>query len=118
MNVSGTGMMQQTQMQTQAHKMDGTGQGQGMGQGQGAAKGGMNGMKDIMQNLSVEDRQTLSAQLQSLPEDQRSAMKEQLKSVDGTGLDSSSYLNQLLNVMNGGDTTDTRTDGFVTEVYA
>lgn len=111
MNINGTGMMQQTQLQT--HKMDGTGQGQGSG------KGGMNGMKDIMQNLSVEDRESLSSQLQSLPNEERSAIKDQLKSIDATGLDSSSYLNELLSVINGGsDATDTRTDEFVTEVYA
>ena len=85
-------MMQQVQMQTQMHKMDGTGGGQG--------KGNANGMKDIMQNLEPTDRVTLQEQLSSLSEEQRVTAKEQLKAIDGTNLSSNEYLQSLLSAIN------------------
>ncbi|MDD2292318.1 MAG: hypothetical protein PHV52_08565 [Aliarcobacter sp.] len=108
MNVNGNGMMQQTQMQTQMHKMDGTGGGQG--------KGGANGMKDIMQGLKPTDRVALQEQLSAMSEDQRVAVKEELKAIDGTNLSSDEYLQSLLSAINSNEDT-TATEEF-TPIYA
>ena len=85
MNIDTTQQMQQTQMR----KMDGTGGGQGQGSG---------GMKDIMQNLSSEDRVALQEQMSSLSPEQRADMKEQLKAVDSTGMSGEDYAQSLLNL--------------------
>jgi len=63
-----------------------------------------NGMKDIMQNLSSEDRTTLRDQMQSLPKEDRIAMKEQLKEVDSTSMSSDEYFQSLLDILTQDDT--------------
>lgn len=100
----------QTQMQTR--KMDGTGGGHG--------QGGGNGLKDVMQNLSVEDRTTLQEQLSAMSDEDKKVAKEQLKSVDATNLSSEDYLSALWSAMNGTNTSTTTTneDGYITEIYA
>ncbi len=101
----------QTQTQIQTRKMDGTGGGHGQGGG---------GLKDVMQNLSAEDRTTLQEQLSAMSSEDKKIAKEQLKSVDGTNLSSEDYLSALLMAMGTNDTSDTTTtqDGFITEIYA
>lgn len=117
MNVSGTGAMAQMQQQMQTQKMDGNGQGQGVHKGQG--QGGANGMKDIMQSLSPEDRATFSAELQSMNSEQKAAFKDDLKAIDSTNMDSGAYLDALMAVINGDfSSTSTSSSEFVTEVYA
>jgi len=113
MNVNATGAMAQIQQQMQMQKMDGTGQGQGAHKGQGGA----NGMKDIMQTLSPEDRATFSEQLQSMSQEEKSAIKDELKAIDPTSMDSSAYLDALMGVVNG-DFSSTSTSEMITEVYA
>jgi len=112
MMIDGTQMMQQTQTQMQTRKMDGTGGGQGKGQG------GDSGLKDVMQNLSVEDRATLQEQLQTMSSEDKKIAKEQLKSVDATNLSSEDYLSSLLATMGQTKDVTTNEDGFITEIYA
>lgn len=99
------------QTQMQMRKMDGSGGGQ-------HGKGGENGLKDVMQNLSVEDRSALQEQLSAMSSDEKQIAKEQLKSVDATDLSSEDYLNALLLAIGGEAESSTSSDGFVTEVYA
>ena len=86
-----------------------------MGQMQGQGSG-QNGMKDIMQSLSSEDRTTLREQMQSLPQEDRVAMKEQLKEVDKTNMSDDDYFQSLLDILSGTDTQEEDTTGF--SVYA
>lgn len=95
MEVNARQSMQQIQTQTQMRKMDGTGQGKG--------NGGVNGMKDIMQNLSSDDKITLQNQLSQLSPEVRNDVKDQMKQIDGSNLDSSTYLEQLLSTINPED---------------
>ena len=88
MNVNTTNAMQQ-QMQTR--KMDGS--------GQGMQRGGENGMKEIMQSLSVEDRSALKEEMSAIPQEDRGAMVEQLKSVDKTMLSDEEYMQSLLEIL-------------------
>ena len=82
----------------------------------GGAQGqGQNGMKDIMQNLSNEDRATLRDKMQSLPTEDRVAMKDQLKSVDQTEQSSDDYFQTLLDMFTQTDPAEEAT-GF--SVYA
>jgi len=76
---------------------------------------GQNGMKDIMQNLSNEDRATLRDKMQSLPREERIAMKEQLKTVDTTTQSSDDYFQTLLDMFTQTDPVEEAT-GFC--VYA
>ena len=82
----------------------------GISQGQG-----QNGMKDIMQNLSNEDRTALRDKMQSLPTEERVAMKEQLKSVDASSQSSDDYFQSLLDMFTQTDPNEEST-GF--SVYA
>lgn len=107
MNINGS--MQQVQTQTQMQKMDGTGGGQG--------KGGVNGMKDIMQNLDPQDRTALQEKLSTLDQDQRSEIKDQLKSIDPANMSSSDYLSSLMDVFNPSEES-TNTTGEFEPIYA
>ncbi len=99
------------QTQMQMRKMDGSGGGQ-------HGKGGENGLKDVMQNLSVEDRTALQDQLSAMSSEDKKIAKEQLKSVDATNLSSEDYLSALLSAMGTQSETSTSNDSFITEVYA
>ncbi len=107
MNVNASGSMMQMQSQMQMRKMDGSGQGNG--------QGGANGMKSVMQNLSSEDRVTLQNELSNISsEDNKAAIKDQMKQIDASNMDSSAYLNELLSLIN--PTTSEESTSF--EVYA
>jgi hypothetical protein len=106
MNVNGMGAMQQ--IQTRA--MDGSGNGQG--------KGGSNGLKDVMQNLSSEDRVTLQEQLSTMSTEEKSAIKDDLKAIDSTNMDSSVYLKSLLDVINDSTSTEVTSSENFEPVYA
>jgi len=81
MQVNASGEMTQTRMR----KMDGSGSGGGKG----------NGMQDIMQTLSPEDRTAFREELSSLSQTDRTALKDQLKTLDTSTL-SSEELSQTL----------------------
>ena len=77
-----------------------------VGQYYGNSQGGsQNGMKDIMQNLSMEDRLSLRDQMQSLPKEERVAMKAQLKEVDARSMTQEDYFQSLLDILSQDDTT-------------
>ncbi|PHR54393.1 MAG: hypothetical protein COA44_13330 [Arcobacter sp.] len=80
-----------------------------MNQGQG------NGMKDVMQGLSNDDRAVVRDQMQSLPREERLAMKEQMKALDSSNLSSDEYFQSLLDMFSQTDTVEADT-GF--SVYA
>jgi len=98
MQVGATGQMDQIQMR----KMDGTGGGQG--------KGGNNGMKDIMQSLSTEDRAALQEQMSTLSTEDRRDMIDQMKQVDSSSMSSEDYVDTLLSLFDTSSTEDTVTD--------
>lgn len=81
-----------------------------MNQMGGKAQGGnQGGMKDVMQNLSSDDRAVIQEQMQSLSKEDKLAMKEQLKQVDSTSMSSDEYFNSLLDILNQDDTQSTST---------
>jgi hypothetical protein len=87
-----------------------------VGQYYGNTQGGsQNGMKDLMQNLSMEDRTTLRDKMQSLPQEERVAMKAQLKEVDASSMSQDDYFQSLLDILNQDDSVEEAT-GF--SVYA
>ena len=104
MTVDSTQQMQQTQMK----KMDGSGGGQGSG---GA------GMKDVMQNLSSEDRVAIQEQMSALSQEERVDMKDQLKSVDATSMSGDEYMQTLMELLTPQEEEVSSTDTF-TPVYA
>lgn len=109
MNISGMGQMDQIQTQMQTRKMDGTGGGQG--------KGGANGMGQVMQNLSSEDRSAIQEQLQAIPQEEKTAIKDQLKAVDPSNMSSDEYFQVLNDILNP-TKEDSSTTGEFVPVYA
>ncbi len=101
MNVSGIGSMEQMQMR----KMDGTGGGQGKG-----------GMRDIMQNLSVEDQTALKAELSTMSMEDRMSKVSQMKEVDATTMSAEEYTQALLDILIQTDTDEAEEESF--SVYA
>lgn len=97
-NSTGSGQMMQLR------KMDGSG---------GGKRAGGNGMSDVMQGLSEEDRQTLSTELQSLTPEQKAAAKEQMKSVDKSSMAQTDYLQSLLEVISSQKSGATVTSGAI-----
>lgn len=81
MQVNASGEMTQTHMR----KMDGSNSGGGKG----------NGMQDIMQALSPEERTAFREELSLLSQTDRAALKDQLKTLAMSGL-SSKELSQTL----------------------
>ncbi|GEM_PF-2403857 len=104
MTVGGSGAMNRMGMQMG---------GMGMGRGQG----GGNGMKDVMQQLSPDQRSELKAQMQTLSESDRQAAIESMKEVDSSTLSSEEYYQTLLSIV-GGDSTQTTTDTSALDTYA
>ena len=100
MNVGATGSMQQMHM----HRM-------GQGQGQG-------GMKDIMQNLSQEDRTELRDKMSSLTQEDRQSMISQMKEVDATSMSSDEYAKTLLDMVGQATSTQSSTDTSSFSIYA
>ena len=100
MNVNASGSMQQMR------KMDGSGNGMGHGAG--------NGMRDIMQSLSTEDRTALKTEMSTLPQEERAAIVEQMKQIDRETMDSAEYFQALLDIF----TKQESQDESVLSVYA
>lgn len=104
MEVSTSGQMQQMQLR----KMDGTGNGQN------------NGMKEIMQSLSPEDRTALREQIASLSQSDRKSMKDQLSQIDTTSLSSENLAQtmfDMLNTLQISSSTETSTSMAI-DIYA
>jgi len=99
MNVNASGSMQHMQMQ---HQMQGARKGQG-------------GMKDIMQNLSPEDRNALKEKMSSLSQVDKQSMISQMKEIDASSMSSDEYAQSLFDIFDQANTTNT-TDGF--SIYA
>jgi len=100
MNVnSSNGMQQQMQMR----KMDGSGN--GISQGHGA--GHSNGMKDIMQQLSSEDKTALQEKMSSMSQADRSAMVEQMKQIDAANMSKDEYAKSIMDVVQQTKTAST-----------
>ena len=102
-DTTSTQQMQQTQMR----KMDGSGGGHGGG----------GGMKDVMQNLSSEDRVAVQEQMSALSQEDRINMQEQLKSVDSTTMTSDEYAQTLLDILDPQEDETSSSDTFK-PVYA
>jgi len=102
MEVNSTNSSLQMQMQ----KMDGSGSGQGQG-----------GMKDIMQNLSTEDRNTIKGQMSSMSPEEKASMVEQMKQVDQSSMSSQDYTQTLLDLLDQSTTENSSQDNLLS-VYA
>ena len=105
MNVNANGSMQQMQMQMR--KMDGSGSGQGNG-----------GMKDIMQNLSSDDRATIKEELSAMTQEERSAMISQMKEVDSVNMSAEEFSQTLLDMLNQVSSNETTSTAFGFSTYA
>ncbi|MCW8895808.1 MAG: hypothetical protein OQK48_04220 [Sulfurimonas sp.] len=101
MDVGSYSSMQQMQMR----KMDGSGGGQGQG-----------GMRDIMQSLSTQDRDTMKESLSSMSEEERMAAVTQMKEVDASAMSAEEYTQTLLDILTKADVNEAETEGFL--VYA
>ncbi len=69
-----------------------------MQQGGSMQKGngnGMHGMKNIMQNLTPDQRQEISQSMQNLSQTDRKNVMEQLKQIDASKLDNQQYFQAL-----------------------
>jgi len=85
MQVNTSGQMQQMQMR----KMDGSGGGQNQN----------NGMKEIMQSLSPEDRTAVREQIANLSEMDRKSMKDQLSQMDTASLSSEDLAQTMFDML-------------------
>jgi uncharacterized protein YbjQ (UPF0145 family) len=101
MDVTSTSQMQQMQMR----KMDGSGSGHAQG-----------GMRDIMQNLSSEDKNGMIEQLSTMTKEERSEAVAQMKEVDASAMSTQEYTQALLDILDKKNTNEAETDGF--SVYA
>lgn len=101
MDVTSTSQMQQMQMR----KMDGSGGGHGQG-----------GMKDIMQNLSSEDKNSMIEQLSSMSKEERMATVSEMKQVDASVMSSEDYTKTLLEILDNKNTNEAESEGF--SIYA
>jgi len=90
------------------------GQMYGYASGNGSGNG-QEGMKEIMQSLSNDERSAIREQMQALPQEDRLAMKEQLKAVNSTDKTSDDYFQSLLDILSQTDEVE-ETTGF--SVYA
>ncbi len=101
MDVTSTNQMQQLQMR----KMDGSGGGHEQG-----------GMKEIMQNLSTEDKNSLIEQLSSMDKDQRMQTVSEMKQLDASSMSAQDYTKALFDILDKKNTDETVSEGF--SVYA
>lgn len=101
MNINASSSTQHMHMQ----KMQGANGGQGKG-----------GMRDIMQSLSPEDRNTLREQMNSLSQEDRQSMISQLKEVDSSSMSSAEYTKTLLDIVGktSSEESTSSTSGFST----
>ncbi len=106
-SIDGSSQMQQVRMQMR--KMDGTGGGQGKGQG---------GMRDIMQSLSVEDRNSLREQMSSVDQSKRSDIISQMKQIDQSSMSSEDYFQSLLDIINNNTQTSVQASTAASALYA
>ena len=87
------------------------------GNAQGAQS--QNGMKSVMQNLSVDDRNVLRDQMSSLSETDRIDLKSQLLQFDPSSMSIEDYTASILNTASVfGINQTTSTDSSSIEVYA
>ena len=96
MQVNGTGMQNMHQYRYGASNTNGNSQ-----------------MKDIMQSLSPEDRETVKSQLQSLPKEDRQNYISQITQLDYTSMDSAELTTSIMDIL--GVTTQTTTTSTITE---
>ncbi len=79
---------------------------------------GKGGMKDIMQNLSQEDRSALKEKMSSLSQADRQSMVSQMKDVDATSMSSSDYSQTLLDIIDQSDPKQSTSNAFGFSTYA
>ncbi len=101
MDVTSTNQMQQMQMR----KMDGSGGGHGQG-----------GMRDIMQNLSTEDKNSMIEQLSSMSQEERMAAVSKMKQVDASAMSAEDYTKALFAILDKKNTNEAESESF--SVYA
>ncbi|MGE4397228.1 MAG: hypothetical protein AB7D34_07275 [Sulfurimonas sp.] len=101
MDVTSTNQMQQMQMR----KMDGSGGGHGQG-----------GMRDIMQSLSTDDKNSLIEQLSSMDKEQRMEAVSEMKEIDASAISAEDYTKALFAILDKKNANEAETEGF--SVYA
>lgn len=101
MDVTSTNQMQQLQMR----KMDGSRNGHGQ-----------SGIRDIMQNLSTEDKNSLIEQLSSMSKEERSATVADIKNIDADSMNLEDYTKALFAILDKEIANEAQNEGF--SVYA
>jgi hypothetical protein len=81
-----------------AQQMQGSGNGQGNG-----------GMRDVMQNLSQEDRTALKDKMSSLSQTDKQSMMSQMKQVDASSMSSQDYTKTLMDILDQSQANKTNT---------
>lgn len=100
MNVNQTGSMQQLQMR----KMDAN----------GFSK--QTGMREIMQELSAEDKNKMIEELSSMSKEERSEKVAKMKELDASAMTREDYTNALFDILKDKESDQSATDGF--SIYA
>ncbi len=101
MDVTSTNQMQQMQIR----RMDGSGGGHGQG-----------GMRDIMQNLSTDDKNSLIEQLSSMDKEQRMQTVSEMKEIDASAMSTEDYTKALFAILDKEIANEAQNEGF--SVYA
>ncbi|WP_457681627.1 hypothetical protein [Thermovibrio sp.] len=83
----------------------------GRGQGHG------NGMGRIMRSLTKEQREEVASILSSLPQDERSSLVSQIKSLDASNLSQEELFNQVISILSSASASTTSETSAVS-VYA
>ncbi len=87
----------------------------------GASQGnGQNGqMREIMQSLSPEDRESVRSQMQSLSKTERQNLVDQIKQLDYANMDSSQLTQSIMDLIGGSTQTQTTSyDSSILSMYA
>ena len=80
--------------------------------------GGQGGMKDVMQSLSQEDRSALKDKMGSLSQTDKQSMVSQMKEVDATSMTSDEYAQTLLDMLDESKPKQSTSNAFNFSTYA
>lgn len=97
MDVTSTNQMQQMQIR----KMNGS-----------LGSHGQGGMRDIMQNLSTDDKNSLIEQLSSMDKEQRMESVSQMKEIDASAMNMEEYTKAIFAILDKKNINETQNEGF------
>jgi len=70
------------------------------------------GIREILKNLSAEDKNNIIVRLSSMNQTQRSAVIEQIKKIDRATLELQEYLKAVMSILNKSNTNKTELKNF------